>query len=92
MLTLPSMWNLVISTIVFFIAVWYTRHFLDEHGLPKGVTRGMLVIVIASLASCGAGDVVDWAQQKMEGSQPAVQTSGDLSQLLKDVGQAQSLP
>ena len=89
MLTLPSLWNLIVSTIVFFIAVWYARRYLDEHGLPKGVTRGMLVIVIASLASCGAGEVVDWAQQKMEGSQPAAQTAGDLSQLLKEVGLVQ---
>lgn len=89
MFTLPSMWNLIISTIVFFIAARYIHRYLDEHGLPKGVTRGMLVFVIASLVSCGAGDVVDWTQQEMGGSQPAAQTSGDLTQLLKEVGKVQ---
>ena len=83
------MWNLIISTIVFFIAARYIHRYLDEHGLPKGVTRGMLVFVIASLVSCGAGDVVDWTQQEMGGSQPAAQTSGDLTQLLKEVGKVQ---
>lgn len=83
------MWNLIISTIVFFIAAHYIRRYLDEHGLPKGATRGMLVFVVATLVSCGAGDVVDWTQQEMGGSQPAAQTSGDLTQLLKDVGRAQ---
>lgn len=88
MLTLPSMWNLIISTIVFFIAAWYIRRYLDEQGIPKGMTRGTLVFVIASLVSCGAGDVVDWTKEKMEGPQPAAQTSEGLSQLMKEVGQA----
>ncbi|MHB1589977.1 MAG: hypothetical protein ACYCTW_00345 [Sulfuricella sp.] len=89
MFTLPSMWNLIISTIVFFIAAWYIHRYLDEHGIPKGMTRGILVFVLASLVSWGAGEVVDWTQEKIEGPQPVAQTSGDLSQLLKAVGQAQ---
>ncbi len=91
MFALPSMWNLIISTIVFFIAAWYVHRYLDEHGIPKGMTRGMLVFVLASLVSWGAGEVVDWTQEKIEGPQPqsAAQKSDDLSQLLKAVGQAQ---
>ena len=89
MFTLPSLWNLIISTIVFFIAARYIRRYLDEYGLPKGVTRGMLVFVIASLVSCGAGDVVDWTQQSIEGSKPAAQDPADLSKLLKEFGQTQ---
>jgi len=53
------------------------------------MTRGVLVLVLASLVSCGAGEMVDWAQVKIEGPQAAVQTSGDLSRLLKAAGQAQ---
>jgi hypothetical protein len=86
------MWNLIISTIVFFIAARYIHRYLDEQGLPKGVTRGMLVFVIASLGSCAAGDMVDWTQQKIEGPQPAAQPTADLSQLLKAAGQAQPRP
>jgi len=82
---LPSMLNLIISTIVFFIAAWYINRYLDEQGIGKGMTRGVLVFLLASLVSWGAGEVVDLAQ----GPQPASQTSRDLSQLLKAAGQAQ---
>jgi hypothetical protein len=87
MFTLPSMWNLIISTIVFFIAAWYIHRDLDEQGIPKGMPRGILVFALASLVSWGAGEVVNWAQEKIEGPQTAAQNSGDLSQLLNAVGQ-----
>jgi hypothetical protein len=73
------MWNLLISTIVFFIAAWYIRRYLDEQGIPAGMTRSILIFTLASLVSWGAGELVDLIQ----GPQPATQTSGDLSQLLK---------
>ncbi|GAO36028.1 hypothetical protein SCT_1426 [Sulfuricella sp. T08] len=89
MFTLPSMWNLIISTIVFFIAAWAIRRYLDEHEIPNGMTRGILVFVFASLVSWGAGEAVDWTQGKTGEPQAAAQTSADLSQLLKAVSQAQ---
>jgi len=89
MFTLPSIWNLIISTIVFFVAAWYIHRYLNEQGIPKGIARGIMVFTLASLVSWGAGEVVDWTQEKIEGPQPAAQTSGDLSQLLKAVGQTQ---
>ena len=76
---LPSMPNLIISTIVFFIAAWFANRYLDEQGIPKGMTRGVLVFVLASLVSWGAGVAVDWVQ----GPQAAAQSTADLSQLLK---------
>jgi len=85
MFALPSMWNLIISTIVFFIAAWYIHRYLDEQGIPKGFTRGVLVFVLASLVSWGVGEAVDW----LMGTQPAAQPPGDLSQLLKAAGQTQ---
>lgn len=81
MFALPSMWNLIISTIVFFIAAWYINHYLDEQGIPKGMTRSLSVFVLTSLVSWGSGELVDWTQ----GPQPASKTSSDLSQLLKTV-------
>lgn len=60
MFTLPSTWNLIISTITFFIAAGYIRRYLDERGLPKGTTRGTLVFTLASLMSWGFGEIVDW--------------------------------
>jgi hypothetical protein len=75
MFALPSMWNLIISTMVFFIAAWYINRILDEQQLPGGMTRGVLVFVLASLLSWGAGELVDRIQGKPE--------QGDVSQLLK---------
>ena len=83
------MWNLIISTIVFFIAVWYIRRYLDENGIPQGMTRGILVFALASLVSWGAGEMVDWTQAKIGGPQAVAKDSGDLSQLLKVIGQPQ---
>ena len=89
MFTLPSLWNLIISTVVFFVAAWYLRRALDEQGIPKGMTRAISVFALASLVSWGAGALVDWTQEKIEGPQPATQSLGDLSQLLKAVEQPQ---
>lgn len=89
MFTLPSMWNLIISTIVFFIAAWYIRRFLEEQGIPKGLTRGTLVFVFAYMVSWGAGEGVDWSHEKLAGPQPVAEISADLPQLLKALGQAQ---
>ena len=84
------MLNLIISTIVFFIAAWYVNRFLDEQVmLPKGMTRSVLVFLLASLVSWGAGEMTDWAQVKIEGPQAAAQNSVDISSLLKAVGQQQ---
>lgn len=89
MFELPSMWNLIISTLVFIIAAWYIRRYLDEQGLPKGMTRSLLVFVLAYVVSWAAGGAVDWTQAKIEGPQQAAHQSADVSQLLKDATQAQ---
>jgi hypothetical protein len=81
------MTSLIISTIVFFIAAWFAKRWLDEQGIPKGMTRSVVVFFLASMVSWGASDVVDWAQVKIEGPQAAAQTSLDMSQLLKSVSQ-----
>ena len=89
MFELPSMWNLVISTIVFIVAAWYIRRYMDEHEIPKGMTRSLSVFVLAYIVSWASGEAVDWAQQKIEGPRPVTQSSGDLQQLLNTVGQSQ---
>jgi hypothetical protein len=83
------MLNLIISTIVFFVAAWFANRYLDGLEIPKGMTRGVLVFALASLVSWGAGEMIDWAQVKIEGPQTDAQSSGDLSRLLKAVGQPQ---
>jgi len=61
MFTLPSIWNLIISIMTFFIAAGYIRRYLNKQGLPKGTTRGTLVFTLASLMSWGSGEMVDWS-------------------------------
>lgn len=78
MFELPSLLNLFVSTVAFFIAVWYLRRYLDEQGIPRGATRSILVFTLASVVSWMAGEAVDFVQGKPE--QPAGQT--DLTRLL----------
>lgn len=78
------MLSMIISTLAFFVAAWYLNLYLDEQGIGKGMTRGVLVLVLASLVSWGVGAAVDWMQP-----QAASPNASDLSQLLKATGQSQ---
>jgi hypothetical protein len=71
MFTLPSIWNVLISTVVFVVAAWYTRRFLEEQGIPKGIARGLAVFMLAYLVSWASGEAVDFIQEKIEGPQAA---------------------
>ncbi len=51
MLTLPSLWVLIVSTIAFFLSMWYLHHFLEQQDIPKGFTRSMVVLVLATITS-----------------------------------------
>ncbi|NOT65813.1 MAG: hypothetical protein HOP06_07290 [Methylotenera sp.] len=82
MFTLPSVWNIVISTIVFVIAAWYFHRWLQAHGLPKGMTRGLLVFVLAYAVSWASGALVDWSREKMYGPEPVSQTQKNLNEAL----------
>jgi len=82
MFDLPSMWNLVISTIVFFVGVWYIHRYLENQDIPKGMTRSILVFVLASVGSWGAGEATDWVQLKVSGPSPSA--TAEISQLLRE--------
>ncbi len=90
MFELPSVWNLVISTLVFFVAANYLQQFLEAQGLPKGMTRGTLVFTLASLISWGSGEMTDWTAAKITGKPVTPQSSDDMTQLLKLLEPAQS--
>ena len=81
------MLNLAISTIVFFAAAWFLNSYLDEQGIPKGLTRGVMVLVLASLMSWVAGWAVDWTQTRVEGPQASNQAPSSVAQLMKDANQ-----
>ena len=91
MFTLPSVWNLVISSLVFIVAARYCQRYLEVQGLPCSMTRGLLVFIFASFVSWGSGELVDWTEEKIAGPQPVVQAPDELSQLLKILGQTQAL-
>jgi len=83
------MWNLIISTIVFFVAAWYARRYMDEQEIPRGMTRGIVIFVLASFVSLGAGKMVDWTQEKTAGPQAASQHPGNPSSQPKATVQPQ---
>ena len=80
------MWNIIISTIVFIIAAWWIRRYLDEQGFPHGMTRGLLVFILAYAVSWVSGEFVDWAHDKIYGVAAQTQVEQDLNQLVKDSG------
>jgi hypothetical protein len=85
MLTLPSLWNLIISTVVFILAAKYLHIYLEGKGLAKGMARGTLVFAVAYLLSWGSGEMVDWTEGKISVSQPTIQNPDYLQQLLNIV-------
>lgn len=88
MFALPSIWNLIISTVMFFVAVWYIRRFLDEHDIRKGMTRSVLIFVLAYMVSWITGMTVDWMQEQIEGPKSETQIPNDLAPLLKQLEQS----
>ena len=45
------MLSIVLSTIAFFVASFYLKRYLEDMGIPKGMTRGALVFSLALLVS-----------------------------------------
>lgn len=76
MFDLPSIPNLIISTVVFMSAVWYANRILDGLDIAKSTTRSLSVFALAYLLSWGSGEAVDLAV----GTPAAAQPSGDVSQ------------
>jgi hypothetical protein len=87
MFSLPSIWNLVVSTIVFFIVAWLVRRLLDKQGFNNDKKRDIVVFLFASLVSWGAGEGADWTQEKIEGKRQIVKNSSELPELQKVINQ-----
>lgn len=45
------MLSIVLSAIAFFVSSYYLRRYLENMGLPKGMTRGVLIFSIALIIS-----------------------------------------
>jgi hypothetical protein len=53
------MLSLVLSTIAFFAAAFFVKRWLDDMGIPKTMTRNIVVFVAAAVISYGVAFVVD---------------------------------
>ncbi len=53
------MTSLVLSTIAFFVASFYIKRYLDGIGVPKTMTRGLVIFVLALAVAYGVAFIVD---------------------------------
>jgi len=53
------MLRLLLSTVVFFVASFFVKRHLEGMGIPKGMTRGIVVFVTALAAAYGVAFLVD---------------------------------
>ena len=51
--------SLVASTIVFFVASYFIKRWMEEHDIPKGMTRSIAIFVLAIAFASGVGWLVD---------------------------------
>jgi hypothetical protein len=56
---MPSIASIVVSTVAYFIASFFIKRYLEDMGIPKGMTRGLVVFVLALTVSYGVAFVVD---------------------------------
>jgi len=52
--------SLVLSSVAFFMAAYFIKRYLENMGIPKGMTRGLVVICLAVLISYSVAWIVDW--------------------------------
>ncbi|MDD4964611.1 MAG: hypothetical protein PHI11_11915 [Gallionella sp.] len=53
------MLSIIVSTLAFFVAAWYLNRYLNEQEIAAGMTRRILVIVLASVVSSAVGMGLD---------------------------------
>ena len=54
-----SITSLVLSTIAYFVASFFIKRHLNEMGIPKGMTRSILIFALALVAAYGVAFLVD---------------------------------
>jgi hypothetical protein len=55
------MLSLVLSAVAFFVAAYFIKRYLDDMGIPKGMTRSLVVFCGAAVISYGVAFIVGWA-------------------------------
>ena len=51
--------SLLASTVAFFVASYFIKRWMEENDIPKGMTRGVTIFVIALALAYGVGWLVD---------------------------------
>ncbi len=51
--------SLAVSTVAYFVAAYVLKHRFDEAGIPKTMSRGLVIFAVSMLISYGVGAVVD---------------------------------
>ncbi|MDR3391809.1 MAG: hypothetical protein P4L77_08735 [Sulfuriferula sp.] len=77
------MLDFVLSTLAFFAAAFWIKRYLDEHDINHGMTRNILVFVLATAASLVVSAIVD----KFDDQPAAAGQQGDIAQVIKLLGQ-----
>jgi hypothetical protein len=55
------MLSLIVSTVAFFVASHFIKRYLNDIGVPKTMTRGLVVFALALAIAYGVAFVVDQA-------------------------------
>lgn len=55
------MLSLIVSTIAFFVASYFIKRYLNDIGVPKTMTRGLVIFVLALAIAYGVAFIVDRA-------------------------------
>jgi hypothetical protein len=51
--------SLLVSTVVFFVASYFIKRWMEENDIPKGVTRSITIFTLAVALAYGVGWLVD---------------------------------
>lgn len=54
------MLSFLLATVAFFVASYFIKRYLDDMGIPKGMTRSFVVFCLAVAISYGVALIVDW--------------------------------
>jgi fucose permease len=51
--------GLVLSTVAYFIASFFAKRYLDDMGIPKTMTRGLVIFIFGLAAAYGVAFLVE---------------------------------
>ena len=76
------MWGLLTGIVSYFPFAWYSHRYFDDHGMPPGFSRKLLVFLIASALSSGLGYGVSYLTSSPQHLQAQAQMQQKTMQLL----------